>query len=250
MITNVLAIILIVAATGAILFFSLPKQARPIRTFRAIPAFTRLRRAVGLAVENGKRLHISLGKSSIIEPTCPSALVGLNMLERLTNLSMISDRPPVTTSGDPTLALLSQDTARSVYRAGNALDRFEPERVRLTGVTPFSYISGALPVVRDEQATAHVLIGNFGPEVGLLTEATEREKAFTLAASDSLPAQAVLFASAQEPLIGEELFAAPAYLQTRPVYPASLRVLDLLRWAVIVLIVVGIILKLIGVSLL
>lgn len=250
MIETVLAVILILAAAGLMFFFALPSQVRTARKPRPIPSFNRLRRAIGLAVENGKRIHISLGKSSVIDPTCPSALAGLNIAERLTSLSMISDRPPVTSSGEGTLAILSQDAVRSVYRAGNAIERYEPERARLTGATPFSFIAGTLPVIRDEQISAHVFIGNFGPEVALLTEATEREKAFTLAASDSLPAQAVLYATAQDPLIGEELFAAPAYLHPRPIHLAGLRAQDILRWVIIVLTIVAIILQLVGVPIL
>ena len=43
----------------------------------------RLRRALGLAVEDGSRLHVSLGKASIFSPTNASALVGLATLERV-----------------------------------------------------------------------------------------------------------------------------------------------------------------------
>lgn len=246
MIETVVAVILILAAGGLILFYTLPRQARALPKPRPIPSINRLRRAVGLAVENGKRIHISLGKSSVINPTCPSALAGLNIAERLTSLSMVSDRPPVTSSGEGTLAILSQDAVRSVYRAGNAIERYEPERARLTGATPFSYIVGTIPVIHEEQITAHVFIGNFGPEVALLTEATEREKAFTLAASDSLPAQAVLYATVEDVLIGEELFAAPAYLNPRPAHLASLRAVDILRWVIILLTLVAIILQLVG----
>ena len=65
----------------------------------------------------------------------------------------------------------------------------------------------------------------------------------TLAGSDDLPAQAVLYAAAQEPLIGEELYAAGAYLKTGPVHTASLRAQDLLRWVIILAILLGSILK-------
>ena len=51
-------------------------------------------------------------------------------------------------------------------------------------------------------------------------------------------------------LIGEELFAVPAYLQAGPFHVASLQVQDILRWVVIALILGGVVLKLVGVSLL
>lgn len=234
----------------ALIILSLPRYNRSSHLLRPIPAFQRLHRAISLAVEDGKRLHVSLGKSSLLEPTNPSALVGLSTLERIAQLSIVSDRPPIATSGDGALSILSQDTLRAAYRTGNALEQYDPDRGRLTGPTPFSYIAGALPVFRQEQVSSHILIGNFGPEVGLLTQAADQQRAFTLAASDSLPAQAVLYAAAQEVLIGEELFAIPAYLNAGSAHIASLRIQDILRWGLIAVLVIGAILKIVGISIL
>ena len=117
----------------------------------------------------------------------------------------------------------------------------------MTGLTPFSYAAGAIPVIRDENISTNVLIGNFGVEAALLADAAERANTFTLAASDNLTAQAVLFASAQEPLIGEELFAAGAYVDAGPLHAASLTAQDILRWLIIIVILVGALLKLAGI---
>jgi hypothetical protein len=107
-----------------------------------------------------------------------------------------------------------------------------------------------LAAFRSENASSHILIGNFGPEVGLLIQAAEQQRAFTLAASDALPAQAVLYATSGEMLIGEELYAIPAYLNAGTVHTASLRLQDILRWLIIAGIVLGAILKLVGISIL
>ncbi len=234
----------------ALIILSLPRYNRGPRALRPIAAFQRLRRAIGLAVEEGKRLHVSLGKSSLLEASNSSALAGLSALERIGQMSMVSDRPPVATSGDGALSVLSQDTLRAVYRGGNALEQYDPDRGRLAGTSPLAYVAGTLPVFRQEQVSAHLLIGNFGPEVGLLTQAAEAQRAFTLAASDSLPAQAVLYASAQEALIGEELYAAPAYMGAGAAHTASLRVQDILRWVIIVVLIIGAALKVLGITLL
>jgi hypothetical protein len=81
-----------------------------------------------------------------------------------------------------------------------------------------------------------------------LTDAVERENTFVLAGSDNLTAQAVIYASAQEPLIGEEIFASGAYIETGPLHIASLTVQDILRWLIIAAILVGALLTLAGVQ--
>jgi hypothetical protein len=241
-IDNILGLAVVLIGAGLMILFSLLKRSRTV--LRPIEAFQQLRRAIGLAVEEGKRLHVSLGRDSIIGPATAPGLIGLSTLERVAQLSRVSDRPPVATSGEGTLALLSQDTLRAVYRQGNAMDQYDPTRGRLAGVTPFSYVAGTLPVMRDEQVSANLLVGSFGPEVALLTEASDQQGTFTLAASQSLPAQAVMFATAREALIGEELFAIPAYLQAGDMYVSSLRAQDVLRWILIVVIIAGAVFKL------
>lgn len=244
---SIIGLGLVFLCAGLMFVFALPQVSRRVRTIRPMPAFQKLRRAIGVSVEQGLRLHISLGRSSINSPTGASALAGLGMLERIARSSSLSDRPPVATSGDGTLSILSQDTLRAGYRLSNALELYDPDRGRLAGPTPMSYVAGTLPVTYGEHVSTHLMIGNFGPEVALLAEAAEQQGALTVAASDSLPAQAVLYAASQEPLIGEELFAVPAYLQAGAMHQASLRAQDVLRWLLIVGLVGGAILTLVGV---
>jgi hypothetical protein len=247
---SLIGLAIVVFSAGALLVFSLPRARRTRPVFRVIPAMQRLRRAIGLAVEDGTRLHVSIGRSSIFSATNASALVGLSTLERVAQLSLVSDRPPVASSGDGTLAILSQDTLRAAYRLANASEQFDPDRGRLTGTTSLSYIAGTMPIIRDERVSTNILIGNFGPEAALLADASDHQNAFMLGASDALATQAALYATADETLIGEELFALPAYLQAGPVYQTSLRIQDMLRWIVIVLILVAVVLSFLGITLL
>ena len=213
---------------------------------RRIEAFERLNRAVGLAVEEGTRLHISLGRGNLFTSRGGSALAGLAMLRRLAERTSLSDRPPIVTSGDASLSLLSQDTLQAGYKAAGAEDQYRLSAGRLTGLSPFAYAAGTIPVARDENVSANVAIGDLGAESALLAEAADRQDAHLIAASDNVSAQSVFYASAQEPLIGEELFAAGAYLGAGASHEASLQAQDVLRWLVILAIVGGTILKFLG----
>jgi hypothetical protein len=238
--------IILISLVTLLVFVLIPRN-RNMRNIRNISAFQQLRRATGLSVEEGKRLHISIGQSSPISSNAAAGFSGLAALERLAQSTLSSDRPPVATSGDPTFSILSQDTMRAAYRISGVIEQYDPDRGRLTGTTPLSYVAGLIPIVNDEQVSTHILAGNFGPEIALITDAAEQKNAYTLAVSDALPAQATLFATAQDVLIGEELFVLPAYLQAGPFHLASLRVQDILRWAFILCVVVGAILKLLGI---
>lgn len=240
-------LIIVIVFAGLMIIFAIAGRNRPSRNLREIQAFSRLRRAVGLAVEAGTRLHVSLGRGGIIGPQNGPALVGLTMLERITRAASISDRPPVATSGDSILSILSQDTIRSSYRSMGVEHEYLPDSGQLTGLTPLSYAAGAMPVIHDGKVSASVVAGHFGSEIALLADAGERVGSITIAGTDNLPGQAVLFAASQEPLIGEELFAGGAYLNSGPFHAASLHTQDVLRWLLIVGILFGALARFIGV---
>jgi hypothetical protein len=238
-----MALSLLVLAALLLVGFTFWRRRTPA-SFRLIDAYERLNRSVGLAVENGTRLHISLGRGNFITARGGSALAGLAMLRRLAERTSVSDRPPIVTSGDASLAILSQDTLQSGYRAAGAEEQYRLTTGRLAGLTPFSYAAGTLSTIHDENVSANIVIGDLGAESALLAEASDRKNTGLIAASDDLSAQSVFFASSEEPLIGEELFAAGAYVGAGASHEASLHVQDILRWLIILAILIGSFIKL------
>ena len=241
---TIVAFVLLVFAAILLLVFTFLRRKSPA-ALRIIAAYERLNRSVGLAVENGTRLHISLGRGNLFTARGGSALAGLAMLRRLAERTSVSDHPPLATSGEASLAFLSQDTLQSGYRAAGAEEQYRFTTGRLTGLTPFSYAAGAVPTIHDENVSVNIVVGDLGAEAALLAEASDREDASLIAASDNLSAQSIFYASAQEPLIGEELFAAGAYVGAGPAHQASLNVQDVLRWLIVLGLLLGSILKIV-----
>ena len=165
-----------------------------------------------------------------------------------TSWDAASDNPPIATAGEGALAILAQDTLRGAYQEIGASDLFDPMAARLTGLTPFSYAAGTLPVIFDEHVSSNVLAGSFADEVALITSASERISGFSLAGTDNLSGQAILYATAQEPLIGEELFAGGAYMDAGATHTASLHAQDIMRYVIIALILGGAVLRFLGVN--
>jgi hypothetical protein len=239
---------LFILAISAFLWVALTLwKRRAPANLRDIPAFTHLYRAVGLSVEEGTRLHVSLGHGGLLDPRGGSALAGLAMLRSVAEKTAVSDKPAVASAGEPVLGLLTQDSIQAGYQAVAANDAYLPTTGRVTGLTPFSYAVGTLQIAQNEDVFANIVIGHVGSEIALLTEVADREGQTMIGASDNLGGQAVLFASAHDPLIGEELFAAGAYLGAGASHVASLTVQDILRWAVIVVLLGGALAKFAGV---
>ncbi len=238
-----------ILGVSTILLFAITlwKRKSPSK-LREIPALTSLYRAIGLSVEDGTRLHISLGHGGLLDARAGSALAGLAILRGIAEKTSVSDRPAVATAGNASLGLLTQDTLQAGYQAAGVEELYTPTTGRVTGLSPFGFAAGAMHITQNENVSANIMMGHFGPEVGLLAEASDRENVVVIGASDDLAGQAVLFASSQDALIGEELFAAGAYIGTGASHAASLTVQDILRWVIIVALLLGAFLKFAGLN--
>lgn len=230
---NPWALGLILLCLGMMLLFTFLARRPSKRGQREIQAFTKLRRTIELSVEDGSRMQVSLGRGGLLGPQSAAALAGLSLLRQVAETASDSDQPPIATSGEPTLALLAQDTLRASYHRLGIREQYDNSLGAVTGLTPFSYGAGTMPMILDKSVLASALVGSFGLEAGLITAASQGRQGFALGGSDGLSAQALLFAGADQPLIGEELYATGAYSGAGPVHKASLQAQDVLRWLLV-----------------
>ena len=243
--TEIIELVIIIGSAFLLFVIALWKRKSPAK-LREIPALTQLYRTLGLSMEDGTRLHISLGHGGLLDARGGSALVGLALLRHIAERTSVSDMPSVASAGDPALGLLTQDTLQAGYQAAGAEELYVPTTGRVTGLSPFGFAAGAMHISQNENVSTNIMIGHFGPEAALLTEASDRENVPVIGASDNLAGQAVLFANTQDMLIGEELFATAAYLGAGSTHVASLTVQDILRWVVILVLLGGAAAKFLG----
>jgi hypothetical protein len=234
-----LAVLVVAGFFLLIVIFAVLGRTRTTWGLRSIPAFSRLSRAVGLAVEAGSRLHVSIGHGNLTSPGSAASFVGLSMLARIARTASISDQPPIASTGDGALAILAQDTLRAGYREVGAGEDYNPDLGRITGLTPISFAAGAMSIIEEENVSGNILSGHFGMEAALILEANERSGGFSLSGTDHIPTQAIMFTASQEALIGEELYAGGAYLRAGLMHTASLQAQDVVRWILVALILAG-----------
>jgi hypothetical protein len=238
----VLIVVLLVISILALTVLARRSGWRP-RVLRRIDAYDSLPTTVGQAVETGRRLHVSLGTGLVGTADTAATVAGLTMLDQISAAAAVSDRPPVVTTSDGAAMLLAQDTLRSVYSRQNALARYDPESAEVAGLTPLSYGAAQTSLPSDQAVAGAVLIGTIGQEAVLLAEAGSRNGVTTLAGTDNLTTQAMLFASADHPVIGEDVFAGAAYIGGQPAHVASLTAQDMLRVAIVIVVIVGVVVQ-------
>ncbi|NIM96160.1 MAG: hypothetical protein GTO18_20880 [Anaerolineales bacterium] len=239
---STMGILVVLLFIGLMIGFFFVEKRWP-STFRHLHAYERLDDALEKAVEAGERVHLSLGTGSIIGTESAPALVGLAILSRIAASTAVSDKPVVVSSGDGAMTALAQDSLYSSYKKLGVTSRFDPSSSRMLGPTRYSYTAGVPTLLIDEEVSVHIMHGSYGSEGALVASFGERSESFVIAGTDHVQSQALLYAIAEEPLVGEEVFAGGAYLNVGDFHKASLRTQDIVRVIIIAVIVIGVILR-------
>lgn len=243
----ILGLAALILFIGLMILFASTRKRWPV-ALRSIKGFEALGIAIERAVEAGKRVHLSLGSGSVIGSDSAAAFAGLSVLRRVASATILSDKPAIVTTGDGAMTILAQDMLRTSYQQARVADRYRPVMARMLGPTPFSYVANMPDVLANNDVAVHILNGSFGSEGALAAAFGESEGLFVLGGADDVRSQAILYATAGHPLIGEEVFAGGAYLNAGPMHRASLQAQDIVRILVVAFILIGTLLRTLGVG--
>ncbi len=231
-------LLLILSGLVLVMLLILLGQKGPRPTIRPLPAFQDLRDEVGRAAERGGTIHIALGGGRLNGEDAVSSLAGLQIVEALAGVAISYSVQPIITVGDSTLLPLVQDILRRAYERRDLTERYDPGRVRFVAPSPVAYAAGAANVVATENVTTNVMVGAFGAEVSLITDAGARRDLPQLAAAAAPRAIGTLYPTTDHLAVGEELYAAGAYTTGERRYLVSLVAQDVLR-VILVLVILG-----------
>ena len=185
-------------------------------------------------------LHVGLGTGGISGPDMAVSLAGLAALEHLADQAAAGEARLVITVADPTLLPAAQEVMRRAYAGRGKSDVFSPSQVRLLAPDPTAYAAGVMGILEGENPLANVTIGAFGDEYLLIGETGVKRDLQQVAGTDDPAALAFMHLTAHETLIGEEIFAAGAYLSGTPSSVAGLMVQDWWLYLVVVFILAGV----------
>lgn len=208
---------------------------------RPITAYKAMRAQSDKAVETGRGIHMSLGRADLGGQGNPASLAALEALDVMAKAGARSDSSPLTTVGDGALLLAAQDSLRAAHEdAGRALV-YRSDMAHFISGRDFamSYAAGVSDELNRGDLGSSILLGRFGSEVAIMAEAGDRQGLAQVIGSDDPQAMAIGAAVTDKVLIGEELFAAGAYLRPEPAFLASLQLQDVLRVAATVIILLA-----------
>lgn len=232
----ILVIAFVVIVTAAVTIRR-RRDAFPVRAIRAYESLTPM---VGAAIEANRPVHMSSGSAGLGGENTVLALSSAELFYRVAQQAAIGATSPYITTSDTTALPLAYDTLRRAYQSRGRVQNYRSSSARWYPAGPRSLAFAAMLTTSlgVNNVYGNVLVGSFGPELALIAEAAARRDQALIAASDQIDGQAVAYAMSDQPLIGEEIFAAGAYLGDEASFRAALVAQDTLRWLLIIGLVV------------
>jgi hypothetical protein len=238
-----LALVLLLLLLPVLFYLASRVRAGRAGELRPLPPVEELPGIVGRSAETGRALHVSVGVAGVGGSQTAETWAGLTLLSQVADEAAACDTPLIVTVADPTVLPVAQDIVRRAYlRYGNP-EGYDPTHVRFIAPNPMAYSAGVAGLLLWEPLTANVMVGTFGDEVLLMGEIAAREGVRQVAGTANPQALPLIVATADQALIGEEIFAGGAYTARHPLQVASLLTQDWARWAIAVAIVVVAVVK-------
>ncbi len=226
---------------GLIVFFILYKI-RSARTgkqlfIRRIPGLAAIDEAVGRATEMGRPMMFSTGLSGfgIV------ALQALSILGHIISIAAKYRSRIIVPVIDPVLYSIAEETARDAYENQGAPEAFNRDDIRFLSGDQFAYASGIVGILNRERVAGAFYFGDFYAESLILTENGQQVGAIQVAGTPQIIQIPFFIASCDYTIIGDEFYAASAYLSREPTLLGSLVGQDYGKAIILTLIVLGII---------
>ncbi len=212
---------------------------------RRIPGLEAVDEAIGRATEMGRSILYVLGLGSIGRVATIASMTILGQVARRTADYETPLRVPC---NDPIVLNVVREMVKTSYLDEGRPDAYNEENIFYLTGSQFAYAAGVDGMMVREKPAAIFLQGSFAAESLILAETGNSIGAIQIAGTDSEHQLPFFIAACDYTLIGEELYAATAYLSKDPMFLGSLKGQDWGKVLIFGMIVLGVILESLGVN--
>lgn len=229
---------------GGLVFFAISYAKRHEIFLRRIPGLDAVDEAIGRATELGKPILYLTGAHDLHDPSTIAAAVILGKVAKRAALYetelMVPHREPIT------MAVCQEITKQAYLEAGKP-DLFKEDANFFITSDQFSYTAAVDGIMLRKKPAANFFMGHYFAESLLLTETGASTGAIQIAGTDADHQLPFFVTTCDYTLIGEELYAASAYLSKESVQIGTLRGQDIGKAVILAALAVGTVLATVGV---
>ena len=223
-----------------VLYFITSAQRGKALFVRRIPGIDAIEEAIGRATEMGRSVLYVPGIQDIDDI---QTMASLTILESVAKTTAKYETPIIVPVNYPVVMTLAQEMVKNGYVAAGRADAYDPNSVRYVTTEQFAYVAAVTGIMLRDQPAANIYLGPFYAESLLLAETGFATKAIQVAGTANVAQLPFFVVACDYTLIGEELYAASAYLSREPRLLGSLKGSDLMKVLIILAIAVGCVLE-------
>lgn len=209
---------------------------RPIAGIEAIDE------AIGRATEMGKPILYVPGLATIADV---ATIASLTILGRVAKKVAEYQTTLIVPNCDPIVYTVATETVKQGYLEAGRPDAYNEDSVFFMTTSQFAFVAGVNGIMMRERPATNFYLGMFWAESLLLAETGSLSGAIQIAGTDAVTQLPFFITTCDYTLIGEELYAASAYLGREPKQVGALKGQDACKAIVMALITLGAILSIV-----
>lgn len=230
---------------GAVLGMIRRARSNPDMYLRRIGGLEAVDEALGRATEMGKPVLFAHGLETM---QSISTIAAINVLGEVTKRVAKFDTKMICVNNDPVVFAVSQETVKEAYLHAGRPDAYNPDDVIFVAAEQFSYVAAVSGIMMRQQPAANIYMGYFYAESLLLAETGASTGAIQIAGTDSYTQLPFFITTCDYTLMGEELYAASAYLSRNPMLLGSLKGQDIGKAVLMAIVLIGTTLATLGIE--
>jgi hypothetical protein len=209
---------------GGIVFYAIGTARKREIFLRRIPGLAAVDEAIGRATELGKPILYLTGAHDMSDPSTIAAAV---ILGRVAKRTAAYETDLLVPHRDPITMAVCQEITKQAYLEAGKPDLYKDDSNFFITSDQFSYTAAVDGIMLRKKPAANFFMGHYFAEALLLTETGASTGAIQIAGTDADHQLPFFVTTCDYTLIGEELYAASAYLSREPVQVGTLRGQDI-----------------------
>jgi len=194
--------------------------------------------AIGRATEMGKPILYVLGLGTASDI---ATIASFSILGRVAKKIAEYQTGLIVPCYDAIVMTVAQETVRTAFLDAGRPDAYNEDMVYYVTSNQFGYVAAVNGTMLRQMPATNIYMGTFFAESLLLAETGALAGSVQIAGTDQVAQIPFFVVACDYTLIGEELYAASAYLSREPILLGSLKAQDYGKAAVIALSIIGII---------
>ena len=229
-------LVFMVVFFGFVLYYMASAQSGRKPFVRRIAGIDAIEEAIGRATELGRPVLYVPGIQDIDQM---ETVAGLVILENVAKMTARYETPVRVPVSYPIPFTIAEEMVKSGYLHAGKPDQYDPSSVTFISPEQFAFVAAITGIILRDRPGAHIFMGSFYAESLLLAETGFSTGAIQVAGTAQVAQLPFFVVACDYTLIGEELYAASAYLSGEPKLVGGLKGADMLKVCIIAAILIG-----------